>query len=70
MTAADDSKKQRAEEKTPGWITLNVRVGYSPLSWLQVHLSLKNLTDKRYKYHGSGIYAPGFNLLAGLSLTY
>ena len=55
---------------TSGWVTLNLRAGYVPLDWLQLNLSIENLADTRYKYHGSGIYSPGINALAGLTLTY
>jgi len=55
---------------TPGWITLNVRGGYRPLDWLRFDLVVENLTDARYKIHGSGIYGPGVNALLTATVDY
>lgn len=55
---------------TPGWVTFHVRAGYSVWQSLQLNLALDNLSDEYYKYHGSGIYGPGFNVTASVSGTY
>lgn len=55
---------------TPGFATLNLRAGYDPTDWMQINISAENLTDLNYRYHGSGIDAPGFNVLADISMTY
>jgi outer membrane receptor protein involved in Fe transport len=44
---------------TLGWVTLNVRGGYRLDDTLRADLSVENLTDELYHYHGSGIDAPG-----------
>jgi outer membrane cobalamin receptor len=49
---------------TPGWYTLNFRAGlYSSklplLKKLKLTFNFENLLDKKYKYHASGLYAPG-----------
>jgi len=51
---------------TPGWATINIRADWRPDQHWQVSLSAQNLLDQRYRYHGSGIDAPGLNLLLEL----
>lgn len=55
---------------TRGWVTFNLRAGWRPLDFLGLQLNLENLGDARYKTHGSGIDAPGFQALASVSATY
>ncbi len=54
---------------TPGWATANLRGGYR---WEAVRLdvALTNLLDLRYRYHGSGVDAPGFGGTATLTAEY
>lgn len=56
---------------TPGYATLNVRMGHAFGAQCQhrVSLSLENLTDKRYRVLGSGVDGPGFNAVFGYQLT-
>ncbi|MDH4107094.1 MAG: TonB-dependent receptor [Gammaproteobacteria bacterium] len=51
---------------TPGWLTLNLRADWQPDERWQLTLALENLLDARYRYHGSGIDAPGLNVLLEL----
>jgi outer membrane receptor protein involved in Fe transport len=55
---------------TPGFATLNLR---GTLDWnrlLFVGLVLENLTDARYKVHGSGVFGAGTNGVLTLALRY
>ena len=62
-----DVNDRAVSQGTPGWITLNLRGGIqiSGYSWL--NLSLENLLDKRYREHGTGIDAPGFNVIVSIN---
>lgn len=53
---------------TPGWTTLNLRMGMSVAGRTRVNLALENLTDARYKHHGSGIFMPGFNAVLSVAV--
>jgi len=53
---------------TGGWLSLNARVHWIISHQWEAGLWLGNLLDKRYREHGSGIDADGFNL--ALSLTW
>jgi hemoglobin/transferrin/lactoferrin receptor protein len=55
---------------TPGWVTYNLRAGWRPWEHIGLQLTLENLGDLRYKTHGSGILAPGFQAMVALSGTY
>ena len=51
---------------TPAWFTPNLRGGYRISEALRMDLALLNLTDERYRLHGSGFDAPGFDVRASL----
>lgn len=48
--------------RTPGFATLNLRGGYQVSENTDLVVVLENLLDKNYRWHGSGVDAPGFNL--------
>ena len=51
---------------SPGWLTLNLRGGFQITQYNRLTLALENLLDQRYREHGSGINAPGFNVIVSL----
>jgi outer membrane receptor protein involved in Fe transport len=55
---------------TAGWWTLNARGGYVYSESLRFDASLNNLTNALYRYHGSGVDAPGVGALASVVVTY
>ncbi|MHB1187042.1 TonB-dependent receptor plug domain-containing protein [Thiobacillus sp.] len=55
---------------TPGYGTLNFKAGFQPRQGQDLLVSLENLTDVKYKSHGSGVYAPGFNLAVTWRLAF
>jgi outer membrane receptor protein involved in Fe transport len=69
LSAGDIRDERIPEGGTPGWATLNVRGGLELLDWVTVMVATENVTNKRYRLHGSGIDAPGFNVVTGLTLT-
>ncbi len=54
------------EGGTPGWWTANLRGGISLLDELRVLLTVENLLDRKYKYHASGVYGAGTNVVLTL----
>ena len=54
-------------EGSPGWFTLNLRGGMQVTEYSHLTLALENLLNKRYREHGSGINAPGFNVIVSLN---
>ena len=61
-----DSNGNAVDAGTPGWWTLNVRGGVKLFNYTRLTLSLENLLDRRYRPHGSGVNAPGFNVSVSL----
>ena len=61
-----DANGAAIDAGTPAWFTLNVRGGVKLFNSTRLTLSLDNLLNKRYRQHGSGINAPGFNVSLSL----
>ena len=51
---------------TPGFAVLDVRAGYRMGRELVAMVSLENVTDAAYRYHGSAINGPGRGIIAAL----
>jgi hemoglobin/transferrin/lactoferrin receptor protein len=67
--SAEDLKDSRVPKGgTPGWWTWNIRVGVSMWNHLRWQLALDNILNKKYKYHGSGIYNPGATVVLTLEV--
>ena len=70
LSPRDTSDARINPDGTAGWATLNARVGFSPRENLSLRFSAENLSDKRYREHGSGIDAVGRNLSLALDLRF
>ena len=55
---------------TPGWFSLNLEAGVDIRSDLSLLLSAQNLLDQQYRIHGSGFFAPGFDVRLTVQSTY
>jgi hemoglobin/transferrin/lactoferrin receptor protein len=56
----DDRNDTRIDpDGTGGWATLNLRIAGRASSWLWLQADGRNLLDKDYREHGSGVDAPG-----------
>lgn len=63
----EDIKDARIpDDGTPGWWTWNLRAGATIMDRYRVGISLENLLNQKYKYHASGVWAPGTNLVLTL----
>ena len=61
-----DDNGNAVDAGTPGWWTLNVRGGVKLFEYTRLTLAFENLLDRRYRPHGSGVNAPGFNVSVSL----
>jgi hemoglobin/transferrin/lactoferrin receptor protein len=67
--STEDLKDSRVPKGgTPGWWTWNIRIGASIWNHLRCHIALENILNKKYKYHGSGIYNPGTDIVLTLEV--
>lgn len=55
---------------TPGYGTLNMRLGWCVGQHQRVTLGIENITDKAYRVHGSGVDGPGISGQFGYELFY
>ncbi len=62
----EDNLVYATEYGMPGWYTLNIRTAYQVNRTLQVQLAWENFLDQNYRIFGSGISAPGSNLVVTL----
>ncbi|MCP4413026.1 MAG: TonB-dependent receptor, partial [Gammaproteobacteria bacterium] len=54
---------------TPAWKTFNFRSGYNLTKNISIQAAIENILDYNYREHGSGINAPGRNLVFGLRIS-
>ena len=67
--SSDDLDDPRIPKKgTPGWFTFNFRGGFYWNKNLILQISLENLFDQNYREHGSGLNAPGRNLIFSIQI--
>jgi len=62
-----DADGQAIAQGTPGWVTLNLRGGIQISGYSRLTISLENLLDKRYREHGTGVDAPGLNVVVSIN---
>jgi hemoglobin/transferrin/lactoferrin receptor protein len=55
---------------TPGYTTLDLRLGWHAQQNATLHVGLENITDEDYRIHGSGLNRPGRNLTVGLGWSF
>jgi outer membrane receptor protein involved in Fe transport len=55
---------------TPGWVTANIAATWQAGERLEATARVENIFDKRYRMHGSGIDATGWNLMLSLQLSW
>lgn len=61
LSHEDEADVRIPEGGTPGWWTWNLRLGMRIHDRLSLGIAMENLLDAKYKYHGSGVHAPGVN---------
>jgi len=70
LSPGDRSDRRITPGGTPGFATWNVRGGADLPRGGMLTLGFENLADRRYRWHGSGIDAPGRNLVAGVGWAF
>lgn len=67
LSPSDRSDPRIRPGGTAGFATANLRGGLPVKGLGTVTIGLENLTNKSYRWHGSGIDAPGVNLVLGIA---
>jgi outer membrane receptor protein involved in Fe transport len=55
---------------TPGFVVVSLRGGWRLTSHVDATVIVDNLTDRNYRWHGSGTDAPGVSLMAKLGVRF
>jgi hemoglobin/transferrin/lactoferrin receptor protein len=55
---------------TPGYEVFHLRGGWRPTEKFTLSAALENLTDTKYRIHGSGINEPGLNLVVAADVRF
>jgi len=66
LAAGDISDNRIGRLGTPGWSVINISNGFN-FKKMDINLTLQNVFDKDYKFHGSGINGVGRSLILGFS---
>jgi hemoglobin/transferrin/lactoferrin receptor protein len=68
LASGDIADNRIPEGGTPGWNVINIHAGYS-VKFIRIDLSLINLLDEDYRYHGSGVNGYGRSAFLTLSIN-
>ncbi len=66
LSPGDKVDRRISSDGTAGFVTWNLRGGLDLPAGGRLTLGLENLGNKRYRWHGSGIDAPGRNVVVGV----
>lgn len=58
---AEDNEIYATADGMPAWNTLNLRLSYQALKYLNIQLACENILDTNYRVFASGVSAPGRN---------
>ena len=61
-----DENGAAVDAGTPGWLTLNARAGTTLFGSSRITLAVENVFDRRYRWHASGVDAPGRNIVVSV----
>ncbi len=62
----EDNQQYATPDGMPSWFTLNWRGNVKICKAVQLQLGIENMTDRNYRYFGSGFSAPGRNFIVAL----
>ncbi|RPJ52807.1 MAG: TonB-dependent receptor, partial [Acidobacteria bacterium] len=70
VSPSDVTDTRIGAKGTDGFSIINLRAGLSLLERFRTTMALENITDRAYKYHGSGVYRPGFQVVLGAEVRF
>ena len=66
----DDNSRVPLYLSTAGWAIVSIRSGFPLGERWQINGAIENLLDTNYRYHGSGVDAPGVNAWLGVRFAF
>jgi outer membrane receptor protein involved in Fe transport len=70
VTVLNDDSRVALYPSTAGWAALHLRAGLPLGERWQILTALENALDRNYRFHGSGIDAPGLSAYLGVRWTF
>lgn len=70
LSTKDEEDARIPKDGTPGWLTFNIRSGVTVHDIITLGMIVENITNEKYKYHGSGIWGPGTNAILTAKIKY
>lgn len=71
LSPSDETDTQRIPPGgTPGYVVLTLRAGYPVCPKALLTVAVENLSDRDYRFHGSGTNEPGTNFIASVDVRF
>jgi hemoglobin/transferrin/lactoferrin receptor protein len=64
--SGEDNEQYATAYGMPSWYTLNLKLSYQVVRYLNVELGMENILDENYRKFSSGISSPGRNIIVAL----
>ncbi|MCX6266992.1 MAG: TonB-dependent receptor [Bacteroidetes bacterium] len=64
--SGEDNEQYATPYGMPSWYTLNLKLSYQIVKYLNVELGMENILDENYRKFASGISSPGRNVIVAL----
>jgi hemoglobin/transferrin/lactoferrin receptor protein len=65
-SSGEDNEKYATPYGMPSWYTLNLKLSYQIVKYLNIELGMENILDEHYRKFASGISSPGRNVIVAL----
>jgi hemoglobin/transferrin/lactoferrin receptor protein len=65
-SSGEDNEKYATPYGMPAWYTLNLKLSYQVVKYVNVELGMENILDENYRKFASGISSPGRNIIVAL----
>jgi len=64
--SGEDNQQYATAYGMPSWYTLNLKLSYQLIKYVNVELGIENILDENYRKFASGINSPGRNVIVAL----
>jgi hemoglobin/transferrin/lactoferrin receptor protein len=64
--SGEDNEQYATPYGMPSWYTLNLKLSYQIVKYVNVELGMENILDENYRKFASGISSPGRNIIVAL----
>lgn len=69
-SSGEDNQQYATAYGMPSWYTLNLKLSYQVIRYLNVELGIENILDENYRKFASGISSPGRNIIVALRASF